>query len=713
MIPHRRGPTRAVLAAVVLAALAAACSGGDGGRDDTEPEATVTTDATPVLAERTDPLPIVTPTPRELRWLGPDLAVPRSVTLAAAPGADEAALTAATDALEAAGADEVVAAAPDGAGDAAATPEETSHAADTPEKAGDVDTVAPEREGDVGDAPAAPEAGAPGLTVVVGATTDPPVAAALEAAGVDVPGDLAAEGYALAAFGRRDGSATVVVGGADPAGTFYGAQTLRQLARDGAIAGVAVVDHPAMRHRGSIEGFYGSPWTTEERLDLLAFHGRFKLNTYVYAPKDDPWHRDRWREPYPADRLAALGRLVEAAAANHVRFTFAVSPGVSICYSDRADVAALTAKLEAVHGLGVRSFSIALDDIDPARWHCDRDADRYGPASPGAAGRAHADLLNGLQARFVAGHDGVEPLQMVPTDYRGTGDTPYRTALREALDPAVEVMWTGAYVVPDEITVAQARAAAETYGRPLFVWDNTPVNDFPATEGRLILAPYARREPGLSAHVTGIVLNPMNQAAASKVQLVGAADFAWNDAAYDPERAHRVAAEHLAGGNGPAVEALLAFFDLQHLAPTSATSGIVSQPQAPALAARIDAFREAWESGDRAGAVDGLRPHAERIAGAPERIRAGVADPGFVDDCAPWLDATALWGRALVRSLDALAAALAGDAGGADAARTEADQLVARARAIRTVPGETRPEGPVRVGDGVLDAFIAEAARLA
>ncbi|HEX6419531.1 MAG TPA: glycoside hydrolase family 20 zincin-like fold domain-containing protein, partial [Acidimicrobiales bacterium] len=214
-----------MLAAVALAALAAACSGGDGGRDDTEPEATVTTDATPVHAERTDPLPIVIPTPRELRWLGPDLEVPRSVTLAAAPGADEAALAAATDALEAAGAEEVVAA-------------------------------APEREGDVGDALAASEAGAPGLTVVVGATTDPPVAAALEAAGVDVPGDLPAEGYALAAFGRRDGSATVVVGGADPAGTFYGAQTLRQLARDGAIAGVAVVDHPAMRHRGSIEGFY-------------------------------------------------------------------------------------------------------------------------------------------------------------------------------------------------------------------------------------------------------------------------------------------------------------------------------------------------------------------------------------------------------------------------------------------------------------------------
>jgi hyaluronoglucosaminidase len=438
-----------------------------------------------------------------------------------------------------------------------------------------------------------------------------------------------------------------------------------------------------------------------------------KLNTYIYAPKDDPYHRDRWRDPYPADRFEALRSLVDAAAASHVRFTFAVSPGVSICYSDPADVAALTAKLEAVHGLGVRSFSIALDDIDHTVWHCDGDADRYGAPSTDAAARAQADLLNAVQSDFVATHDGVRPLQMVPTDYRGTGDTPYRTVLRGRLAPDIEVMWTGAYVVPDEITAAQAEAASATFGRPLYVWDNTPVNDFPATEGRLILAPYDRREPGLSDHVTGIVLNPMNQAAASKVQLVGGADFSWNDADYDPARAHRAAAEHLAGGDPATVDALLAFFDLEHLAPTSATSGIVSQPQAPALAARLDAFEAAWSAGDRQAALDDLRPYAERIAGAPDLIRANVADVGFVADCAPWLDATALWGRALVLTLDALAADLAGDGEAAATARATAAGLATEAGAIRTVPGETRPEGPVRVGDGVLDTFIAGGGRRA
>ncbi|HEX5365457.1 MAG TPA: beta-N-acetylglucosaminidase domain-containing protein [Acidimicrobiales bacterium] len=679
---HRHRAALALAAALVLAATSAgACSDGDGG---TGPGGTVPDPPAPAPSHRRDPLPAVTPTPRAMRWLGDDVAVPAEVAVEAAPGADRPAVAAVVAALRAAGAATVDVVAPAGTGRGSRSP-----------------------EGGAGGGGSAPP-----LVVRLGSTTDAELTDQLAAVDLAPPADLPAEGYVLAAHRLDDGTARVLAAGADAAGQFYAAQTLRQLVRPGAIAAVGVVDHPAMAHRGTIEGFYGSPWTAEERLDQMAFHGRYKLNTYVYAPKDDPYHRDRWREPYPATTLAGLRRLVDAAAANHVRFTFAVSPGVSMCYSDPADLTALMAKLDAVHAIGVQAFTVALDDIDPSRWSCPADEEAYGPASPGSMGRAHVDLVDAVQGRLQAAHPDALPLQVVPTDYRGTGDGPYRVALRERLAPGVEVMWTGAYVVPDEIRVDQARAAAATYGRRPLLWDNTPVNDFPATEGRLILAPYDRRERGLSAQLTGIVLNPMNQAAASKVQLLGAADFAWNDGAYDPARARRAAAGDLAGGDPATVDALLAFFDLENLAPTSATSGMVSQPQAPALAAALDAFRARWEAGDRSGAVAGLRPTAERIAAAPDLIRRGVADAGFVADCEPWLAATALWGRALVRTLDALDARGSGDDDGADRALAEADGLAGRARAVHTIPGETRPQGPVRVGDGVLDAFLARARTL-
>jgi hyaluronoglucosaminidase len=682
------------VSAFVVAWSTVACSGdfsgarGESDRPGVAGADTSTTPGDPVLEARDDPLPMVTPTPREMRWLGPDVDVPSEVDVVAADDVAAATTDAVTEMLRSAGAR----------------------------------TVRLLRSGqrERSEAP---------LLVSVGTLGAAPTTSPLGDAGVEVPDDVQAEGYALAAFTREGGTADVVLAGADAAGTFYAAQTLRQLligtggpgdatgpGAPAAVAGVGVVDHPAMRHRGAIEGFYGSPWTQQERLDQIAFYGRFKLNTYVYAPKDDPYHRDRWRDPYPAELVTALQSLVDQAAVNQVRFTFAVSPGVSICYSDPADLAALVAKLDAVYELGVRAFSLALDDIVHTRWNCDGDRSRYGPPSSEAAARAQVELLNALQRGFIADHEGAQPLQMVPTEYRGTDDSPYRRVIREQLDPAVEVMWTGTMVVPPEISVDQAAAAGGVFGRRTLVWDNTPVNDYPPTEGRLILSPYNRRQRGLSTQVTGIVLNPMNQAAASKVQLIGAADFGWNDAAYDPVRAHRAAATHLAGGttgaDPPTVDALLAFFDLENLAPTSAASGTVSQPQAPALAQQLDAFRTAWDRGDRPGAIGGLRPYAERLAGAPDAIRRGVGDPGFVADARPWLDATALWGQALIATLDALDAQVAGDDSSAQARFDDADALADRAAAIETIPGETRPQGPVRVGDGVLDEFIAGARAL-
>ncbi|MFI0732468.1 beta-N-acetylglucosaminidase domain-containing protein [Streptomyces sp. NPDC021225] len=548
----------------------------------------------------------------------------------------------------------------------------------------------------------------PGLTVTVGLLADARVAEALRAAGGRAPEELPAEGYALAARGT-----SVALAGADADGTYYAAQTLRQLVTGARrIASVSVVDHPLMPLRGVIEGFYGSPWTHAERMDQLAFYGDVKMNTYVYAPKDDPYHREKWREPYPADKLAQLGELVRQAAGHHVRFTFALSPGTSLCYSDPAEFTALQAKLGAMYDLGVRSFSVPLDDISYTRWNCAADRAAYGEPSQRAAAEAQADLLNRVQKEFLDAREGNAPLQTVPTEYGDVTDTAYKRTLRERLDPRVEVMWTGTDVVPPRITVADAARAAAVWGRKVFVWDNYPVNDYGQAEGRLLLAPYDAREPGLHQQLSGLVLNPMNQAAASKVALFGGADFAWNDTGYDPDRTWRAAAAYLVGDDAdPAtVSALLSFFDTQHLAPTFGAEPW--QPQAPELAARLARFRTDWDAGQRRAALEALRPSATLLATASATIRAGVADRGFVADCAPWLDALALWGRAFERTLDALGARLDGNTQQAEQWFAEASSLAGQAGRIRTIPGETRPEGPVRVADGVLDTFLAAAPRL-
>ncbi|GAA2818217.1 beta-N-acetylhexosaminidase family protein [Saccharopolyspora taberi] len=652
----------ALTGAVVLLA---GCTGGQPGPPPSPGPATT---ALPPAE-----IPQVTPQPRELVRLGDDIAVHGRVELVVDPMADRPARDLATRVLRTAGAEDVVV-----------------------------------RE------PGQPAEGV-ALSVRLGDRGSPTVTKTLQELGFEAPIPMPPEGYVLA--GRGGPNPVLVLGASDPAGAYYAVQTLRQLASPGRISGVGVVDHPRMPIRGSIEGFYGSPWTHAERMDQLDFYGDVKLNTYVYAPKDDPYHRERWREPYPPDKLAEVKELIGQAAAHHVKFTFALSPGTSICYSDPRDPQALVGKLQAMYEAGVRDFSVPLDDISYTRWNCAQDEQRYGQPSEGAAGQAQTDLLNHVQREFVATHPDVSPLQMVPTEYSDVDDSPYKTALREGLNPRVLVMWTGDGVIPRRITVSDARKAEQVWGRKVFLWDNYPVNDFDKSVGRLMLGTYAKREPGLGDQLVGDVVNPMNQAAASKVVETGAADFAWNDLDFDQQRAWRAAAEYLAGDRlagprpgltaDPAVaESLLVFFDLEHMAPLA--NGRPWLEPAPALAARTARFHEMWGAGDRAGAVRELRPYAQAIADAPGRIRAGAA-PDFVSDAAPWLDATVLWGRSLLAALDGLEARTGGDAPGAEERFRESARLAEQAGRIETIPGETRPHGPVRVADGVLDVFIQQA----
>lgn len=137
--------------------------------------------------------------------------------------------------------------------------------------------------------------------------------------------DLPSGGYRLA-VGEVSGRATVAMEGLGGDGLFHAVQTLRQLVSGGSVAGVTVRDWPGTAVRGMAEGFYGQPWTREERLAQISFMGRTKQNRYLYAAGDDPYRLARWREPYPADERAGFRALAERARAEHVTLGWAVSP---------------------------------------------------------------------------------------------------------------------------------------------------------------------------------------------------------------------------------------------------------------------------------------------------------------------------------------------------------------------------------------------------
>ncbi|NJC04175.1 hyaluronoglucosaminidase [Xanthomonas sp. 3272] len=523
--------------------------------------------------------------------------------------------------------------------------------------------------------------------------------------------DTHKEGYTLASVALGTGS-LITLAGHDNDGLFHAAQTLRQLVERPAIPTLAIQDHPVMPIRGTIEGFYGAPWSMADRSKHIEFLARSKANTFIYSPKDDPYARDRWRDAYPAATLKALGKLAATARRNHVDFVYAISPGPTVCFSDPADAKALLRKFDAFRALGVRSFYVALDDIEYTKWNCERDKTTFGASGAQAAGIAQSHLLNLVQADLVARHDAASELIMVPTEYYDAKESPYKEALRKHLDPKIVVQWTGTDVVPPAISIPDARAATKAFGRKTLLWDNYPVNDFETSAGRLLMAPYARREAGLSAELSGIVSNPMNQEVPSRVAVMGLTAFAWNDTGYDAQRTWHAAARDLAGGDAQVTAALLTFFDTQHLAPTFGSQPW--QEQAPRLKAVLDQVRETIASGDaaaRSQAIAELARTADSFAAAPQSIRAGVVDKGFAEQSRPWLEAMEGWGRALQQTAAGLDAANRGDAQAA-VAFADAKRIAAEAAAIPSIPGATRFGGPVKIADGVLDRFVADAPQL-
>lgn len=424
--------------------------------------------------------------------------------------------------------------------------------------------------------------------------------------------------------------------------------------------------------RGVVEGFYGAPWTHDERVRLLADLGAWGMNRYLYAPKDDARHRARWREPYPDDEAARLGELAEAGRAAGVELVYALHPGLDIVHADEADHAAIAAKIRALHARGIRRFAVLFDDIEYGLTD-PRDLARWGDG-PAGSGRAHGDTCTRVEAEALAPLGLAGTLLMVPTDYAGSGPSEYRTGLDETLGRDIAVLWTGDDIVVGSVTAEHIRGAAAAFGhRPLVLWDNFPVNDFDPS--RAFLGPLVGRERTPELH--GILANPMVDCEPSRFALHTVAAWARATDAYDRDVAAEEALRAVAGESAEALRPLVA----------AASSWPPSRPQHPALAAAVDAAF----AGDRS-ALDPLLVELRGLAALP-------SDTPLLRALRPWALAGSL-------TADVVAAAVAGDEDAAvaawEAARTATHGLardVARAAAERAL-GRPVPD-PVKPSTGV------------
>ena len=407
--------------------------------------------------------------------------------------------------------------------------------------------------------------------------------------------------------------------------------------------------------RGVIQGQYGPQFSDRQRRRLLRFMGRNGFNAYVHAPKDDPYQRTLWRDPYPPALQAEFAGEQQLATQLGIAWIPNVSPAAAafsspgdapppgtttsapLCFSSATDLAQLLAKFAPFRAAGAHVFMVSFDDVRRT-FACDGDRVAYGDGDR-AFGLANADLLNRLEAQLKAG-DPSARLLTVASDYSGTQDTAYLAGFRERLGPGIDVMWTGETTQSHEFGPAAADAYAGLIGRSPIVWENWTTNDaivdLYGNPLRVFLGPYARN-PALVGQVGGFFFNPANQLDVNFLPLATAGDWMARPRSYRPRAAFLRETRRLAGGQASALRAF---------AETSYSTSLRPGAEAPTLRRLVRRLLSASTDEARARAAAAVQQQLLLTVHARGRLQRVPRLRPFVHQAQPFLRAARLNAKA-------------------------------------------------------------------
>jgi hypothetical protein len=287
---------------------------------------------------------------------------------------------------------------------------------------------------------------------------------------------------------------------------------------------------------GLIEGFFGLPWSWEERRETVSVLAPRGYGFYVYAPKADAYLRKRWQAPHPAAEMEALASLRAHCRAEGVRFGLGLSPFELHLHEGGDWKKPLAAKLDALAELEPDDLAILFDDMRGD--------------IPDLAERQAAIV------QFAAEHGCARRLLFCPSYYSddpildlafGQRPSDYLQDLGRLLDPAIGVFWTGEEVCSAEYSPGHLARVAEALRRKPMLWDNYPVNDGARMAQHLHLRAFSGRPASIAAHIAGHAINPASQAVLSRIPALTLAESYAAGEAYQYVAAFERAAEAVLG----------------------------------------------------------------------------------------------------------------------------------------------------------------------
>lgn len=251
---------------------------------------------------------------------------------------------------------------------------------------------------------------------------------------------------------------------------------------------------------GVVEGFYGKPWSCDQRKDLFKRLRNFKLNAFMYAPKDDAKHRAKWRQLYSEIEAAQLKALIDEAKLYGIDFYYSLAPGLDMIYSEQEELDLLIRKYDQLVGIGCRCFAILFDDIEPSINEKDKGIFKSYAAAQVSVTNMIYEHLNRPKFLFC------------PTEYCESRAVPnvtsssYLNTLGTGLYRDIDIMWSGPRVISRSITEESIETLTKVIRRPPVIWENLHANDY--DKKRVFLGPYSGRSTKIIPKLKGVLTNP-------------------------------------------------------------------------------------------------------------------------------------------------------------------------------------------------------------
>ena len=448
---------------------------------------------------------------------------------------------------------------------------------------------------------------------------------------------------------------TIVVLGKDTDASYYGLTTLYHvLAQMGSltIRNFTVKDYADVVSRGFIEGYYGNPWSTEDRCNLMEWGGYYKLNSYFYAPKDDPKHNSNWRALYTEEEIETkIKPLAEAGNNSKCRFVFALHPYMynPIRHSSeeayQEDLAIMQAKFAQVIEAGVRQIAILADDA----------------ANVGGANytRMLEDMTDWLKEMQKTYPDLKLTLPFVTQEYMYYGQGYYAN-----FPENVQIVMTGGRVW-GEVSNSFTSTFTNNVGRGPYLWINWPCTD--NSKQHLIMGGYSTfLHPGVDPNkIEGIVLNPMQQSEPSKVAIFGNAAYSWNiwESADEADAAWNASFSFVDHNSAVPNAASNALRELsKHMINQNMDSRVTALQESVELAPKLDAFKAKLGAGTATvEEADALIAEFETLQEAAVTYRNEAGDKNIRDQIVYWLNCWDDTTAAVISYLNAVKAIVNGE----------------------------------------------------